>query len=238
MNANIFEKANQIVRTCETAQFGVIDENGFPSVSSVSPVKTQNIFETYFSTGIEANKTKRLNKNNKASVCYCVGGNNITLVGEAEILTDAETKSRYWKDDFIEHFPGGETDPDYVIIKFTTKRVSLCIDCEQKEFTIADLLKIQSRCGSLCDGCPYRKTHNCTGCIAQNGKPFWGECPVATCSQSKNYSHCGECPEIPCDTLKEFSCGNGDPENDEHSDKPPGARIEVCKAWALANKNA
>jgi hypothetical protein len=168
-------------------------------------------------------------------------------VGEAEILTDQETKSRFWRDSFIDHYPGRETDPIYVIIKFTTKRVSFWIGNEERpeetggsqepfspeakimsaEFNIEELLKVQSRCGLLCDGCTYKQSHGCAGCIAVAGKPFWGECDVAKCCQSKGYAHCGECAEIPCEPLREMSCGDG-----EHCDKPAGARIAVCKAWA------
>jgi len=140
MNANIIAKANQIIKTCDSVYVGVIDEDGFPSVSTVMPVNTENIFVTYFATGLESNKVRRLHKNNRASVCYHSGGTNITLVGEAEILTDQETKSRCWqKKGFIEHFPGGETDPNYCIVKIITKRVSLWIDNEDAEFTIDEL---------------------------------------------------------------------------------------------------
>ena len=227
MNANIFEKANQIIKTCDAVYLGVIDENGYPSVSTVSVIQPENIFEAYFSTNIGSNKEKRLSKNNRASVCYRSGGNNITLVGEVEILTDQETKSRYWIDWFIGHYSGGETDPNYLIIKFTTKRVSLWVDNEDAEFTIDELLTVQSRCGLLCSRCEYKESHDCGGCIETNGHPFHGECPVAVCCQNKGYTHCGECDIIPCEQLRAYSY-----DDDEHGDKPPGARVEVCRAWA------
>jgi len=227
MNANIFAKANQIIKTCDAAYLGVIDGNGFPHVSTVSTIKPENVFEAYFATGMGANKTKRLLHDRRASVCYREGSNNITLVGEAEILTDQETKSQCWLDWFINHFPGGETDPDYCIIKFTAKRASLWIDGESAEFTIDELLTVQSRCGNFCKWCTDGPSLGCIGCIQMKGHPFWGECPVAKCCQDKGYAHCGECPDIPCDILHGFSCGDG-----EHCDKPKGARIEVCKAWA------
>ena len=231
MNTNLFEKANQIVRANSSAQLGLIDEEGYPSVSTISTIKTESIFEIYASTNIGANKEKRLRKNNKASICFCADGNNVTLVGDAEIVTDQETKSRCWLDWFKDHYQGGETDPDYVVIKFKTKRVSLWIDCESAEFTIDELMKVQSHCGTLCGWCPYKESHGCTGCLTLNGNPFWGECPVAVCCIEKSYKHCGECPDVPCDTLKEFSCGDS-----EHSDNPKGSRISMCKAWAGKSK--
>jgi len=227
MYVNIFEKANQIIKASDRVHIGVIDENGYPSVSTVSPIHPESIFEVLSSTNMGGNKERRLRDNKRASMCFCSGGNNVTLVGDTETLTDQETKSRCWLDWFKDHYAGGETDPNYVIIKFTTRRVSLWIDGEGAEFTIGELLKVQSRCGLLCDGCDYKASHGCAGCIELNGKPFWGECPVAKCCQDKGFSHCGECPDIPCEILRDFSCGNS-----EHSDKPAGARIAICRAWA------
>jgi hypothetical protein len=36
MNTKLCEKANEMIRTFEYASFGVIDENGYPSVSAIS----------------------------------------------------------------------------------------------------------------------------------------------------------------------------------------------------------
>ena len=106
MTSNIFERANQVIKTCDAAYLGVIDESGSPSVSTVSPIKTESILEVYFSTNVGGNKEKRLRKDNRASICFCSNGSNITLVGETEIRTDQETKSRYWKNSFIDHYAG------------------------------------------------------------------------------------------------------------------------------------
>ena len=136
MNANIFEKANHIIKTCDAAYFGVIDENGYPSVSTVSPVSPENILEIFATTNIGGNKEKRLRNNSRASICFRSGNNNITLVGDAEIINDQETKSRCWQDWFINHYPGGKTDPNYIVVKLKTKRISLWVDFEIAEATL------------------------------------------------------------------------------------------------------
>ncbi len=89
---------------------------------------------------------------------------------------------------------------------------------------------IDTRCGLRCEGCEYIESCNCGGCIATNGNPFHGACPVAECCQKKGYVHCGECPQIPCELLSQYS---NDP---EHGDNPPGARIEQCKRWRIDKK--
>jgi len=253
MNSNLFAKANRIVKACGEAYIGVIDCNGYPHVSTISAIKPENLFNAYFATGMRSNKIKCLLRDKRASVCYHVGGDNITLVGVVEILTDQETKSRFWIDWFIDHFPGGAADPNYCIIKFTTKRASLWIDSESAEFTTDELLSVQSRCGLLCKWCSYRESHNCGGCAETSGNPFYGECPVAKCCQDRGYAHCGECGNLPgecadpeckridangfyeCGGCEHTTCDKLYPysyKDPNHGDNPPGARVEVCKAWA------
>jgi len=145
MNLNLVELANTSIKKCDSAYMGVIDQDGFPSVSTVSFINPENILELYFATGLEGNKTKRLAINSKASVCCNPKEGNITLVGEAEILTDQESKSRHWLSWFNEIFEGGETDPNYVIIKFTTKRASLWLKDDGAEFTIEELKRAQGK---------------------------------------------------------------------------------------------
>ncbi|MCL2842855.1 MAG: pyridoxamine 5'-phosphate oxidase family protein [Oscillospiraceae bacterium] len=136
MNGNMLEKANQFIKTRSDASFSVIDENGFPSTSAIWLMGQEGIEEIYFSTPVGSNKYKRLQLCNKASICAYTEFDNLTLVGEAEILTDQESKRKHWQEPFIHIYPGGDSDPNYCIIKFTTKRVSLHIGHEGAEFVI------------------------------------------------------------------------------------------------------
>ena len=254
MDVNIFAKATQLIAACDAVYLGVLDTNGFPHVSTVSTINPDSLFTAYFATGMGANKTKRLLADKRASICYRINGNNITLVGEGEILTDQETKSRCWIDWFVAHFPLGQTDPNYCIIKFTTKRMSLWIDNESAECTVDELLTVQSRCGLLCKWCDYRESHSCGGCVETNGHPFHGECPVAMCCQDKGHTHCGQCDSLPgacadpdcakidangfyeCNACPSTSCDKLYPysyKDPVHGDNPPGSRVEICRTWAL-----
>ena len=85
---------------------------------------------------------------------------------------------------------------------------------------------VDSRCGLICAVCEYKESTGCGGCIATNGHPFHGECPVAICCQEKGHLHCGLCQEFACQLLIDYSA---DPEN---GDTPHGARIEQCRIWA------
>ncbi len=233
MNVNIIEKANIIVNSSDVAYIGVIDEHGSPSVSTVSRIKTDGIYESFFSGGIDNNKAKRIQNNSKVSVCYRKDADNVTLVGEAVVLTDKEIRHALWQDWFINHFPKGKDDPTYCIIKFTTKRISLWVEGESLELSMKELNTVTSRCGLLCTGCCFKISHGCGGCVETNGNPFHGECPIAKCCQDKGYTHCGECDNLPtcdgdgCKDLYAYSYLD-----EEHGDKPCGARINMLKHWA------
>lgn len=227
MDTIIIEKANKIVNSAEDCYIGLIDHDGFPTVSTISSIKTDGFFKAYFSSGTTGDKALRIAKNNKASVCYRSKGNNVTLVGTIKVLTDKRSKEALWQDWFINHFSGGKEDPDYCIFEFTTERVNLWIDSESALFSIKDLLKVQSRCGLLCDVCDFRDTNNCGGCIETMGNPFHGECPVAICCQEKGLTHCGECEIMPCDQLKCYACDH------EHGDD--GTRLLMLKHWKGRN---
>lgn len=226
MNANIIKKAADIIKTCDEGYVGVIDENGFPNVATRSNIKPHSILNCYFATGTYANLSLRLQKNNKTSVCFHKDGDNVTLVGTSEFITDKKEKNDLWLDWFINHFPEGVDDPNYCIVKFTTHKVSLWVGRTSAEFNISDINNPQSRCGLLCNGCEYKETHGCGSCIKTNGNPFHGQCPIAVCCQNKGYTHCGECDDMPCENLFEYSCGDS-----EHSDIPKGARIEMLRLW-------
>lgn len=85
---------------------------------------------------------------------------------------------------------------------------------------------IESRCGICCSVCTYREAAGCPGCT-QMEHPFWGVCPLKTCTEGKRLHHCGECDRFPCETLQDFAYDKEHGEGD-------GSRIEQCRRWAAA----
>ena len=135
MSGEMIKKANELLKNCNDGSFSVMDENGYPSASAIWLLGQEDIKEIYFSTHIGSNKYKRVQNGGKASInCYS-DFHNLTLVGDAVVMTDQETKTKYWQEMFAHVYPKGDTDPTYCIIKFTTKRVSAHID-EEIGFTL------------------------------------------------------------------------------------------------------
>lgn len=81
---------------------------------------------------------------------------------------------------------------------------------------------IESRCGIECSKCEYREQFHCKGCVNIEN-PFWGECTVKQCCETKESENCGHCHQFPCNTLHNFAYDKEQGDN--------GARIEQCRHW-------
>ena len=142
MNNKAIEKAEKIIKN-KTAEINMgvgvalslLDNEGYPTTSTISISKAKGISQITFGGSLSSNKVKRIKQNSRASICvfdddYENGAYyNITLVGDIEIVTDAQVKNETWYDGLKEHFPnGGKDDPDYCVLKFTTKRYNLWVD--------------------------------------------------------------------------------------------------------------
>ena len=145
MSQQAIKKAEEIIafQTVKNGKFAgefcslvLLDHEGYPTASVLTAAASDGIKAVYFATGTDSNKYKRAKANSKASVHYGTGEHSITLVGEIEILTDEASKKKFWYDGLAEHFPQGATAPNYVVLKFTTKRYMLFVDWEETEGVI------------------------------------------------------------------------------------------------------
>lgn len=68
-------------------------------------------------------------------------------------------------------------------------------------------------CGLYCGTCKFFKREekpNCSGCVNQNGHPFWGECRLFACAREQGVEHCGDCKQFLCDLfVKQFDPAHG-----------------------------
>jgi len=138
MNEKVIANAERIIAQkagqghCTLA---LINENGYPTASTVSIVKADGIKWMTFGVTLSENKSKRVAKCNRASVCVNSDEYNITLVGTAEIITDAAVKQEMWKPGFEHHWSGAD-DPEFAVLRFNTEQYSLFVGWEFTEGTL------------------------------------------------------------------------------------------------------
>lgn len=134
MNEAIITHAEEILASRAKKEQGccvlaLIDVDGFPTVATISPSKIDGIRRITFCTGTGSNWAKRIEKCNRASVCFNSEKEqyNITLVGTIEVLTDLSAKKEMWYDGMRYYFKGPE-DPNFCVLQFMTQRYSLMLN--------------------------------------------------------------------------------------------------------------
>jgi len=131
MNHDLIKQAGEIIEknTGEGTYcvLALMDMDDYPTASTITASKADGINWITFCTGLGGRRTNRINKCNRASVCFNSDDYNITLVGEMEVLTDPEIKKEMWYDGLANHFSGPE-DPSYCVLRFKTKRYNLFLN--------------------------------------------------------------------------------------------------------------
>ncbi|MDT8717513.1 pyridoxamine 5'-phosphate oxidase family protein [Clostridium sp. 19966] len=125
------EKANALLKKCEVLTLASINEKGYPRICAISKVKDNGFLEIYFMTSKRSHlngKATHFQNNSKASVCYHLGGDSVTLIGDVEIVQDMEEKMKF--DEFCDRrfFKKGVQDPKCYILKFGTKEATFWIE--------------------------------------------------------------------------------------------------------------
>ena len=139
MGNELVSKAAAVMNAAETAVIALVDENGFPRACAISCLKTEGIKHAWFATGLSSGKVRCIRLNNKTGLCCYDQNNNLTLMGTVEILTEPEIKKEMWADWLINYFPGGVTDPEYCILRFSAEKAVFCSDSQYEELNLKEI---------------------------------------------------------------------------------------------------
>ena len=118
-----------------------VDEENYPNVKAMlKPRKRNGLKEFYFSTNTSSLRVSQYRKNSNASIYFYHKGIvkyvGVMLIGKMEVLTDQESKNMLWKKGDIIYYKKGVTDPDYSVLKFTSKSGRYYSDLKTESFDI------------------------------------------------------------------------------------------------------
>ena len=159
--AGVKELIAQMADKLPIAYISSVDQDGFPwTKAMLKPRKREGIKAFYFTTNTfsirvaqyKANPNKtfyfttntfsirvaQYKANPKASIYFCdaKGFKGMMLRGTMEVLTDAASKEMIWRDGDTEYYPGGVTDPNYCVLKFTATDGRFYSDFYPRSFVI------------------------------------------------------------------------------------------------------
>ena len=125
------EKANVLIKKCSTATLTSINEKGYPRTCLLSIAKADSFSDIYFVTSKRSNingKVTHFEANSKASVCYFLGGDSVTLIGNVEFVEDREMQELIWNETDRRFFKKGIDDLKFRLIKFHTIEATFWIE--------------------------------------------------------------------------------------------------------------
>lgn len=124
------ENANVLIQKCKTATLTSINEKGYPRTCLLSIAKAEGFSDIYFVSSKRSDingKVTHFEKNNKASVCYFLEGDSVTLIGNVEFIEDKELQKAIWNETDRRFFKNGIDDPKFRLIKFHTVEATFWI---------------------------------------------------------------------------------------------------------------
>jgi general stress protein 26 len=127
----IEEKASQLLEKCTVVTLASVNEKGYPRICAISKIRNYGFSEIYFMTSKRSHivgKATHFENNTKASVCYCLSGDSVTLIGDVDIVTDIDEKRKFDKDCDRNFFKKGIEDPKCYLLRFRTNEATFWIE--------------------------------------------------------------------------------------------------------------
>jgi general stress protein 26 len=140
MNVKEIERvAGNLIDSQKISIISSIDSDGFPNTTAMlQPRKREGIKTIYYSTNTSSNKVLNFIANSKACVYFFDSQSfeGVMLIGSIEIINDFTIKEMLWRDGDTLFYPLGIEDPDYCVLKFTTKKGRYYSSLKTEKFDI------------------------------------------------------------------------------------------------------
>ena len=138
MNIKDVVKIIQSAESAQIATFGKDETEGFPEVRALLNLANPKQYpklkdkaisvdgETltiYFTTNTSSRKVRQIRANKKVCFYFVLPKKfkGVSAVGTIEEVTDQAVKEDFWQTGWRIYYNKGPTDPDYTVLKFTTK---------------------------------------------------------------------------------------------------------------------
>lgn len=125
------DKAIQLIKKCDVATLTSINEKGYPRTCLLSIAKADDFSDIYFVTSKRSQingKAVHFEANPKSSVCYFLGGDSVTLIGNVEFVDDRAIQESLWNETDRKFFAKGIDDPKFRLLKFHTIEATFWIE--------------------------------------------------------------------------------------------------------------
>lgn len=139
MMKDVQKTVSNLIDHQKVAFISSIDENGFPNTKAMLPPREREGIQVfYFTTNTSSLRVAQYRSCANACIYFCDRRffRGVMLIGSMEVLTDAATKERIWRKGDTMYYPGGVTDPDYCVLRFTATKGRFYSSLHSENFEI------------------------------------------------------------------------------------------------------
>ncbi|MDR0373888.1 MAG: pyridoxamine 5'-phosphate oxidase family protein [Nitrososphaerota archaeon] len=143
MDVDILRNSGQALGTLidklSVSFVGSVDDFGFPNLKAMLPPRRrEGVRVFWFTTNTSSRRVAQYRANSKACVYFCDTRLfwGVQLIGTMKVLEDTVSKELIWREGDMMYYPGGVTDPDYCVLKFTTQRGRYYANFNSEDFEV------------------------------------------------------------------------------------------------------
>lgn len=103
---------------------GTNGEDSVPNIKAMLKMENEGLKTIWLSTNTSSRRVARLLRDPRACLYFLdmEQWKGLMLVGAVEVLQDAASRQRLWREGFERYYPLGVTDPDYTVLRFTARQ--------------------------------------------------------------------------------------------------------------------
>ncbi|MEW4414844.1 pyridoxamine 5'-phosphate oxidase family protein [Clostridium sp. AN503] len=116
-----------------------VDADGYPNTKAMLPPRRREGLRVfYFTTNTSSMRVSQYRKNPRACIYFCDRRffRGVMLKGTMEVLEDSESKEMIWREGDTMYYPGGVTDPDYCVLRFTAEKGRYYSSFKSEDFEV------------------------------------------------------------------------------------------------------
>lgn len=135
------EDAVRLINPGSTVFLVTTGDDGLPDIRAMMPVGCEGLKTVWMITGKTSDKYRQLSQNAQCLI-YATDLDDtenymeLRLWGAMELLDDAESRARTWRDEYLQYFPDGKDDKNLCVLKFTAKSAALQTATGKEKFTL------------------------------------------------------------------------------------------------------
>ena len=139
MMRNPEQTIGNLIDKQDVAFIGSVDDKGFPNMKAMLPPrKREGIRAFWFTTNTSSRRVAQYRANPNACIYFYNKRffRGVQLLGTMEVLEDAVSKEMIWRDGDTIYYPGGVTDSDYCVLKFTAQTGRYYSNFSSEDFAV------------------------------------------------------------------------------------------------------